>query len=371
MDEAAEIRLIDEWLSRVVRGEAVPWPSNAEPAFETRLAERSRHHGVDPLVHWRLSAADWSASWPEPVRQMWRESALRAAARDLLLRNALDRVFAAFEANDIRCLLLKGAALAESIYEQSSLRTRSDTDLFIDLGDIEPAQRALRDTGFTIDGPVYSGHQFTAVGQGDARGVAVDVHWRIQNAARFARTIGFGDAWSRSVPAAQGALVRRLDDVDALIVACMHRLGNPRHDPDRLIWLYDIHLLASSFGEDAWNALEQRGVAMGVERTCGSGLSRSRARFGTVIPERFGRWALPESDSGTGADTANAGQLNLLMADIRELRGIRSRAALLGELAIPPAATLLEQHQKQSRGWLPLLYLHHWTCRAVRRLSRR
>jgi len=78
------------------------------------------------------------------------------------------------------------------------------------------------------------------------------------------------EQWARTTPDALA-----VSPVHALLLACMHR-GTHRHNPyyvsgephtggDRLIWLYDLHLLAESFGEHDWQSFIARADAKGHE----------------------------------------------------------------------------------------------------------
>ncbi len=81
----------------------------------------------------------------------------------------------------------------------------------------------------------------------------------------------------------------------ALLLACMHR-GTHRHNPyyvsgephtggDRLIWLYDLHLLAESFGEHDWQSFIARADAKGLRGICADGLATAHQCFATNVPE--------------------------------------------------------------------------------------
>ena len=57
---------------------------------------------------------------------------------------------------------------------------------------------------------------------------------------------------------------------DALLLACMHRVAH-HHDNERLIWLYDIHLLRERMSRDEhaafWRLAAERRVVTICERS--------------------------------------------------------------------------------------------------------
>jgi hypothetical protein len=63
--------------------------------------------------------------------------------------------------------------------------------------------------------------------------------------------------------------------------------------------------------------------------------------------------------------------LGLLIDDWKCLRDWQARRTLLAELFFPDAESLLRKYGKESRLWLPLLYLHHGLRGITRRLTLR
>lgn len=279
-------------------------------------------------------------------------------ARDLLRRHHLERLLQELGARDLPCLLLKGEALARGVYPTPGTRTRSDIDLFIRIADILAVKDLVEAMGYRVFPPIFKSHQFTVMRQDDASGsVRFDVHWRILNDPRFARSLSFEEAFSRSVPLADPAPARMLCSEDALLVACMHRFGSTRHDPDRLIWIADIHALASSMDRDALARFAGRTVEKQVQRECLDGLRRAQACFLTPLPgELLNQMSMGEGGR-SGAGSFARSQLGLLLHDWRELPDRAARFGLLKELFLPSGQHLLRKYRKSSKLWLPLLYL--------------
>ena len=68
---------------------------------------------------------------------------------------------------------------------------------------------------------------------------------------------GESDSVPEGVRLRQVLKERGLSPVHALLVACIHRVAHHR-GTERLIWLLDIHLLASRLEEREWTALVSR-----------------------------------------------------------------------------------------------------------------
>ncbi len=113
----------------------------------------------------------------------------------------------------------------------------------------------------------------------------VDLHWRVVNPQAFADVLAFDDVWPRSVSVpALGPLVRTLSPPDTLLLACVHRVA---HHQDRvnLLWLWDIHLIASALSAADWAQVVVTAASSRVQSICARGLALAHECFWTAIPE--------------------------------------------------------------------------------------
>jgi hypothetical protein len=126
----------------------------------------------------------------------------------------------------------------------------------------------------------------------------LDMHWRINNSQLLARMFDYEDLVTRSLPVpGLGPSARTLDPVDALLLACVHRArhlsditrddGVIRRGGDRLIWLYDIHLLSGRMSDAQIEAFARNAAARKIRAVCLDGLQKSHESFGTSIPPRL------------------------------------------------------------------------------------
>ncbi|MFC1688475.1 nucleotidyltransferase family protein [Pseudomonadota bacterium] len=362
----------DRFIYRALRGEPAPWADLGPQMPAQEFLKQTEHHGVQALLFHCVHESDAWKDWPQDVRQVLERASKAGVAQEMLRTHHLSRILKEFDRAGVRCLLMKGEALALSHYSTPGTRTRCDSDLFIHLGDIEAARQALLDADLNIVSQVYKSHQFTVSRTGDVSGaVQFDVHWRISNHPLFARVISFEDAFDNSlaVPGMENA--RMLNAVDALLLACMHRMGNERHDRNRLIWINDIHELTTSMDANELMEFASKAVRLGVQAACLDGLSRSVKCLLTAVPdsviEVLKTPELPRSRSVRIARSS----LGLLIDDWRNLVDRRSRLGLLRELVWPSSSYLLQKYHKNSKLWLPVLYLRQVLGGAFERLSLR
>jgi hypothetical protein len=349
-----------ELIVRALRGEAAPWPEHAPAGLDVELVTAANDHGVTPL----LATTPAPASWPEAVRATLNRTRRGAAAVEAIRRKDLINLLAAFRGAGIDALLMKGALMAYTHYPSPWLRTRLDTDLLVSPADRSRADLVLRDLGYQ-PGTHFSGdfvtHQFRyeRPSQFEFTDV-VDLHWKIANPHVFADALTFEELAAEAVPVpALGAAARGLSPPHALMLACVHRVAH--HDSsERLIWLYDIHLLAAAIDPAAGEKAARLAEAKQLRSVCGHGLSQARARFG---PAGQGGWienllhtVEPREPTAAFLRT-DLTKMDVLVSDLRTLGSWRERFALVREHLFPPVNYMRKAYGLSHPALLPFAYL--------------
>jgi hypothetical protein len=359
-------------ISAVLRGEDVPEHVLARADVED-WSEAAERHGVLPLLAERLQGS----AAPEELQRRLRQTAHGRLAEDMALEAGLRALLAALDAAGIPALLMKGTPLAYTHYARPDLRPRLDTDVLIPVDRRDRTDRALRALGYTTEpqpGASYVMYQrtYVAVREGLPDHV-VDVHWRLANPEVFGNVLTFEEmsVGAVSLPAL-GPAARALSDLHALLVACVHRVAH-HYDEDRLIWLYDIHLLASRLPPAAWAQFTALSAERHVAAICRVSLRKTADRFGTHIPQ----FVMAE-ELGTARPaevtarylTSNRSRLRLMLEDLRVLPTWTDRWRLVREHAFPPSAYMREVYAPASGLPLPWLYLRRIVHGARKWLAR-
>jgi len=358
-----------EFLAACLRGDAPEWPQGLTARA---FLEDAGLHGVQGLLHDALRAGcTLASSLPDEVGIALARWSRFDAARELLVPEWISGLLAALEDRGVPCLILKGTALAYSLYRHPHLRPRGDVDLLVPEQRRAAAREVLAALGYEFpnatSGRLVSA-EFTAT-LVDRYGVvrSVDVHWRLSNAQGFARAASLDALLERAVALpALAPQARGPSPADALLIGCLHRVahrhgdywyGARRHRGDRLIWLYDLHLLAETLDEAQWAEFCRRAAATGLRAVCLDGLRRAQALLGTRVPvQAIG--ALETGGDEIAAAYLRGGALRWLATDLRALPDWSSRLRLLAEHAFPPSSYMLARHGRRSPLWLPALYLH-------------
>ncbi len=109
------------------------------------LAEK---HGMGPLLYRHLTAI--SEDVPSTFLRGLRFLCLRHQQANAVLMKSLHSVLSLFEEKGISCLVLKGAALCQTLYPEIGLRPMRDIDLLLDREDVVYAHTLLQENGFLV-----------------------------------------------------------------------------------------------------------------------------------------------------------------------------------------------------------------------------
>jgi len=106
----------------------------------------------------------------------------------------------------IPVVILKGAALATTIYPNPALRPLSDIDLLIPRQHLEPAVQALKSLGYREPYPEMAPelnraiHYHTHLRGGPQQSVAVELHWNLVAGDTDWRTPSLDWFWTQTEP---------------------------------------------------------------------------------------------------------------------------------------------------------------------------
>jgi hypothetical protein len=236
------------------------------------------------------------------------------------------------------------------LYEFSGSRPHADTDLLIAREQIQPARLAMAARGYS-EPPMTGGElvfcQFQ-MAKDDRFGIShvFDIHWRISTQSLFADLLTYDDFAASAVALAPlGPHARAAGDGHALLLACVHPVMHHRNT-QRLIWLYDVHLLASRMLLEELERFASLAARKQVAAICAQQLALARARFHTRIPE-----SVMARLSGTRLAEPSAAYLrpgrrwrHELISNVTSLSGWRDRVRLLREVLFPPTDYMRETY---------------------------
>jgi hypothetical protein len=371
---------LDDLTCAVLREESPNWPSTCGDDLETIFIRRTQYQGVTALLHERLQRL---SAWPYAVREAVRQHALACAFWELRHQHVLGDVLTALRTRDIEPVLFKGTALAYGLYANPVWRERSDTDMIVAEQDWRRASDTLISLGFRRNAGVsgeFVSYQdsYTKESEGGGRHT-IDLHRRINNSELLSRLFSYAElrAEACQLPAlCEGAWAA--GPVHALLLACLHPAThkyNPyyvddvaQYGGDRLIWHYDVHLLAESLVPAQWQDFVDRATSKGLCATSLEALERAATRFRTRYPDIV-REALAKTREPV-AVYLKAGRLRQSWIDFSSLPRAADRLQFARELIFPPPAYMRAKYEQSPDAWLLWLYVRRAARGLLKRLKR-
>lgn len=363
---------VESFLSALIRGEHPPWPG-ASNEFVTDFLARSGYHGIQALVHDQLCRQpDARLGWPTTVLDACRSAATEQAMWELRHVELLNRVLAQLTLVDVRPVLIKGTALAYGLYPDGVLRTRGDTDFIIPPESRAVVQRTLQDICFELGSGVSGDHisyqSSYAWVQAAGGHHTLDVHWRINNSELLSRLFTYEELLAHARPLPNlGPHALAAGPVHALLLACMHRAthkqnpyyvdGVAYYSGDRLIWLYDIHLLLAALTTAEFDDFVRLARTKGLRAVCLEGIEGAQTRFHTSVPPELLAALGAPGPVEPPARYLNGGLWLQKWMDFQALGNGHNRIRYVRELFFPPADYMRQKYPNAKLNKLGWLYL--------------
>ena len=244
-------------------------------------------HGLAPLLVRALEASAAEARVPAEERRRLTLLARATTLKSAFLFGALERVLERLSARGVAPLVLKGPALAASVYAAPALRPFHDLDLLCRVEELAAAAECLGALGYVAEAHSATTQEgFHSVYFHPADAAAVELHRDLLQLGLPTRCQPA--LWERAQPLAVGKMrVCMLSLEHQLLHLAVHL---HTHGFSRLIWFKDLDLLLRRHqGEVDWVALHALARAEGVSLSLRHALAAVRELLGTPLPPEAGR----------------------------------------------------------------------------------
>jgi len=281
-------------LGRILSGFAedslIDWPALVRRALDER---------VGPLLFSRLGG---DPRLPERERSLLRAELYRAEGSSLILYRALGRLLEQSASAGLgRPVLLKGGALASSLYDEVGHRPMGDIDVLVPREELDRWLEAARKASFRRLSPEMSPgldraiHYHVALSGGSGckeSEATIEIHygliagasdWRAPDPRWF---LDRTEEWCPPpVHCSSSFKGRQLDSTAHLLYMSAHAMLQHGGASARMIWFYDLHLLISRRGEQIrWPEILEQARRLQWDAALAAALERSRTLFRTPLP---------------------------------------------------------------------------------------
>ncbi len=336
--------------------------------------QAAESESVAPLLHRILHGRE---SLPPHVAEHLRTAYQRSAVRNLLAFRDLAGLLAGFERDRIPAIVLKGAALAETVYGDIAVRPMADLDLLVARGDMGRAVLLMEGLGYrtigleTHPGSAIEYENEVALARPGGAGTMVELHWSLLDSPHHQRRMAMDWFWASAErphppsPLLRGEGLRVLGPEALLLHLCAHLALH--HRGEGLLWLHDIaevlHFYCDRLNGDLLLAkAAEYDLVLPLQGT----LPRVAEGWGAPLPDDFLRRLARLQPSPaevrvfrrlTAAERPVAFRF---WADLAAMDGWRARLRYgLGNLFPSPA--YMRGRYGIRHGWLlPLYYPYRW-----------
>ncbi len=251
-----------------------------------------------PLLYYKIKSLPFDFHPPSEVLDWMRVQFLASKVRSLCVCRQLEEMAAVFDSEDVKVLVLKGAAFGLTIYPDPALRYSDDIDILVRPRDFTRAWKLLERLGYYSRDEFFDhsrkSHIETWFAHPDRnkKYLPLELHRDIHSCLPFGSEMQLGGIFDRAISVAGTEFsFNVLHPVDALIYASLHLTV---HHPDmfRLIWIYDMALLARALNlASHWRCLQRRSVKMNARLAVERCMKLARAWTGLRLPEGFDDFA--------------------------------------------------------------------------------
>ncbi|QZH76396.1 MAG: nucleotidyltransferase family protein [Erythrobacter sp.] len=368
---------IDGFLTDCLAGKAALWPAMFDSA---NVSQRVSYHGIAGLL---LAREELMHGWPDSLRHAIRAEAhlqsLWEASHHAVLAALIERLAAAGMAS----LVLKGTALAYSVYADPAIRRRGDSDVLVRASDLAKAQQVLAREGFIRNEGRQLAQETWLRTAGDGFTHAVDLHWEVTGSPALNTVLRAEQFFAQpmALPRLSPSALAP-DTVSLFLHNCVnhaqHRelgylAGNARVlSRYRLIWCHDTFLQAADFESSEWRSLAEKALSAGLAKLCLSDLRQAAAIFAFAIPpEVEDTFAQASEQTPASHYLSRASAHQRIIADFRATAQFGDRLRLIGNHLFPSGAHLRERYPEAEKWPLPMLQLRRLAALPWRLVTRR
>ena len=259
----------------------------ADPDLDwSAVCHLAKHERVAPLLH--LALRDCPAL-PADAAAALRDAYHETARCNLLFRHELGGVLRALDAAAIPVLVLKGAALSDTVYPSIAVRPMSDLDLLVRRPDVTRAFAVLSDLGFaepriqTRAGAGAYESQYYVYKESVAP-VPLELHWSLFDSPYYQYALSMDWFWETAESADIADTRARMLGREAQV---LHLCGHLRlhHGGDELLWLHDVAQVIGVWGARIdWQLVLEQARRFDLVLSLRDVLGRVARDWGAAVP---------------------------------------------------------------------------------------
>ncbi|MCO5207849.1 MAG: nucleotidyltransferase family protein [Anaerolineae bacterium] len=349
--------MIPTQLRTALQGETLDsaeWETAAAAAQQTLLSS---------LLYSRLPDTD---AVPDAVRRQLRQAYAATGLRNTLLLQALDNVLQALHHAGMCAIVLKGAALAQTVYTDVAQRPMRDVDIQVSRADWPRIPSVLHGLGWELAEPLLLDDATGLVTHAvwwckhESIPLNLEIHSRWLQSPRYDAHPPFDQLWQRAPALPDRPHWRVLACDDQLLHLCVHAFHH--HDGNWPLAEVDLVQLLTQHRDDiSWARVLHSAETHHFVAALQALLPRLAADWHVPIPQNV-LLQLTQLPIGRMEHTSIRCRRSDVMRNLCLLRNLPLRLALryIAHLVVPPAPYMAAHWRYQSGQSLWWAYVQRW-----------
>lgn len=340
-------------------------PVSVPPTLVTDWAaviDLAHRESVSALLYAALKQSGQLAQVPPALAQRLHLTYIQAHLMHERTVALVGNLLAQFAAEHIPVVLLKGAALAMSLYPDPAWRRLGDLDVLIHPVDKERVATLLRANEFTPlldlnDGfREQLGSEQTYIRRGK-QGMTIDVHWQVINVPSYAQVQNVAWFWAHTQRIPYGNQTAEIFDATAQFLHLAEHFVL-HHQMQGVRWSCDLAwLLARDEASLDWTALDQAAQRFGVKHALEAVCAHVETEWGVALSEKIRQqWTVSTtSQIKIAVETTEHSDL-LFLREAMSYQGWRRKLIYVSNYFFPSPTYMQTRYCIKHKWLLPLYY---------------
>lgn len=328
-----------------------------------------RPHGIYPLLAFHLKGWDEEYRPPEKVMEYLSQALISGCVRNLRNGIQVQKITNALEEAGIPGIVLKGHALARTVYKDPAIRHSSDIDILVKPEDIPRCEPVFEVLGYSCPEKSFKTSRYSTNHQifyPQKKGLVVELHWTTDHIYNLFSPGWLDYAFENRIKISSDDLTcYTLDPVSHLTFLAFHHVFH--HYFMRLDWICDIAGLMKSLSyPDEWEKLRSTCVSNHIRIPLEIALTAGSFWSGYEIPGEFSDFsgwepASPHEEKLWRYDSTRKSSLSSgLLLEVQGMPTAREKVRCYYRFIFPHQEILRKYRKSESRTDIPMAHLRRW-----------
>ena len=337
------------------------------------LTDILNHNWIIPFIYYRVGFLPEKLQPPKSITNIMREYFLLSSAQDIRTVRQLERLLLAFRQEQVRVLVMKGPALAWSVYPDAAMRPYDDIDLLVPPKQFTKARKIMEMLGYECEAKIFEilkdvqfEEHFYYRDQ-SMKKLLVEIHWDLHRFYGAKQKITLDDLYDNAITVNTSSFYfETFNPVDSLLHMVAHT-GFSHSKDIRLSWICDIAQISSRLeAPQDWISLQTKSVEWGIRLLMERFIKMAQAWYAVKVPgifADFSKWPRPlqsELAIWPHITQRNENAISMLKLRISGNLGFFEKMRLLFRLIFPIPGHILIDFPCKYKWQIPRSYIRYW-----------